>query len=73
MRPPRRYAGSSLRSWRCPPAEVIDDVGPKTVLRLDEIQLASELPPLPAPVTVRRDVWSLQAPWDPITEAYARP
>jgi len=64
------------------PADVIDDVGPRTVNRLDEIQAAAEAPtppppppPPPAPTTfIRRDVWTLQsaAPWDPITEAYAR-
>jgi len=59
-----------------PPGQVIDDVGPRTVIRLDEIQAAAEAPPPPpAPsVFVRRDVWTLQAdaPWDPITIAYAR-
>ncbi|HZN70830.1 MAG TPA: tyrosinase family protein [Micromonosporaceae bacterium] len=60
------------------PAQAIDDVGPRTVIRLDEIQAAAEAPPPPPPPTptlfVRRDVWTLQsaAPWDPITIAYAR-
>jgi tyrosinase len=58
------------------PRDVIDDVGPRTVIRLDEIQAAAETPPAPPASTlfIRRDVWTLQAaaPWDPITEAYAR-
>jgi hypothetical protein len=55
------------------PGSVADDVGPRTVIRLDEIQKASETPPA-ATLFVRRDVWTLQAnaPWDPITLAYAR-
>ena len=55
------------------PAGVIDDVGPRTVIRLDEIQKAAETPPA-STLFVRRDVWTVQsaAPWDPITEAYAR-
>src|SRR5262245_48667688 len=55
------------------PAGVIDDVGPRTVIRLDEIQKAAEAPPV-STLFVRRDIWTLQAaaPWDPITEAYAR-
>ncbi|KMS79122.1 hypothetical protein ACH49_12965 [Streptomyces leeuwenhoekii] len=31
-----------------PPAEVIDDVGPLTVLKLDELQAAAERPPAPS-------------------------
>src|SRR5262245_11071174 len=53
------------------PKDAIDDVGPRTVIRLDQIQAASET--RPAPTTfVRRDVWTLRsaAPWDPITIAY---
>ena len=63
-----------------PPAEVIDDVGPRTVIRLDEIQAAAEQPvpppppPPPPPAFVRRDIWTLQtdANWHPIVLAYAR-
>lgn len=59
-----------------PAAEVIDDVGPLTVKRLDEIQEAAEAPPVPPPVTVfiRRSAWTLQQPtiFDPITLAYAK-
>jgi Common central domain of tyrosinase/Polyphenol oxidase middle domain len=54
--------------------DAIDDVGPRTVIRLDEIQAAAERPAPVSTLFVRRDVWTLQAaaPWDPITEAYAR-
>lgn len=38
-----------------PEAEVIDDVGPRTVQRLDEIALASEQPVPPPPPDVRED------------------
>ncbi len=65
-----------------PEAEVIDDVGPRTVIRLDEIQAAAEQPvpppppPTPPPTTtfVRRDIWTLQtdANWNPIVLAYAK-
>lgn len=55
------------------PDDAIDDVGPRTVIRLDQIQAASETPPASA-AFVRRDVWTLQsaAPWDPMTIAYAK-
>lgn len=61
-----------------PPAEVIDDVGPRTVQRLDAIRAAAEAPP-PAPTLfIRRSAWGLArtatAPsvWDPVTLAYAK-
>ena len=58
-----------------PPAEIIDDVGPLTVIRLDEIMVDAERPPEPAVVTrIRQDVWRLQpdlGTWHPIMEAYA--
>ncbi|GAA2108523.1 tyrosinase family protein [Microlunatus panaciterrae] len=59
-----------------PAGQVIDDVGPQTVIRLDAIQAAAEQPPpAPAGILVRRDVWRLQptaaAPWDPVILAYA--
>ena len=58
-----------------PRDQVIDDVGPQTVLRLDAIRLAAEQPvPPPPSVFVRQDVYALQpegAPPDPIIRAYA--
>jgi tyrosinase len=71
-----------------PAADVIDDVGPRTVQRLDEIALASQ-PPTPGPTPVpgpgptptptatvftRREIFALEAadPFDPHTLAYAR-
>ena len=58
-----------------PPAEIIDDVGPLTVIRLDEIMVDAERPPEPVGTRVRQDVWLLQpdlGTWHPIMEAYAR-
>ncbi len=57
-----------------PEAEVIDDVGPQTIVRLDQIQAAHEAPPPPPATFVRRDVWGLQPgpAWHPIVLAYAR-
>ena len=59
-----------------PQDQLFDDVGPKTVLRLDEIAKAAE--PAPGPVEptsfVRQDVYDLQpsgAPVHPIIAAYA--
>lgn len=51
--------------------DALDDVGPRTVNRLDEIQAAAEAPPA-STLFVRRDVWTLSTTWDPVTEAYAR-
>ncbi len=61
-----------------PPGELFDDVGPRTVIRLDEIAKAAE-PPIPEPdpepeAFVRQDVYTLQpegAPVHPIIAAYA--
>jgi tyrosinase len=58
------------------PDDVIDDVGPRTVIRLDEIQKAFEdTPPEPATIVrVRHDIWKLQPVgnvWHPIVLAYA--
>jgi tyrosinase len=59
-----------------PEAQVIDDVGPQTVVRLDEIQAAAENPPPPATsLFTRQSVYALQpdgAPLHPIIRAYAR-
>ena len=46
-----------------PSSQVIDDVGPQTVLKLDKIRLAAEQPPDPAAATVfvRQDVFALAA------------
>ena len=57
--------------------QVIDDVGPQTVIRLDQIQAASEQPTPPAQPTtfVRQSLYALQpegAPLHPIIRAYAR-
>lgn len=59
-----------------PAAEVVDDVGPLTVTRLDEIARAAEQPPAPPPSSefVRQDVYQLQpagAPVHPVIAAYA--
>jgi len=58
---------------------VIDDVGPETVIRLDQIQAAAENPASPVPavpsVFTRRSVYALQpegAPLHPVIRAYAR-
>ncbi|WP_143695333.1 tyrosinase family protein [Williamsia sp. 1135] len=65
-----------------PEPEIVDDVGPRTVRRLDEIRVAVENPvppppppPPPPPTTlVRRDAWHLSAvdQRHPILTAYAR-
>lgn len=59
-----------------PPDQLVDDVGPRTVLRLDEIAKAAEPAPTPVEPTafVRQDVYDLQppgAPLHPIIAAYA--
>ncbi|HEY8788667.1 MAG TPA: tyrosinase family protein [Actinopolymorphaceae bacterium] len=62
-------------------SSVVDDVGPQTVVRLDEIQAAAENPEPPTPPTpppsvfTRQSVYALQpegAPLHPIIRAYAR-
>lgn len=60
-----------------PPAEVIDDVGPLTVQRLDGIRADAEGPTPTPTLAVRRDVWALEQadpanPFDAITFAYAK-
>ncbi|NNN30173.1 hypothetical protein HLK59_07315 [Streptomyces sp. S3(2020)] len=42
-----------------PPAEIIDDVGPLTVLKLDEIRAAVEHPPVPPVPGVAPEEWLL--------------
>lgn len=69
-----------LNELGVPPDEIVDDVGPATVTRLDEIALANEEPtpppPPPPPPTlfVRRHAWALEPTdaWHPIMEAYAQ-
>lgn len=60
-----------------PEPAIIDDVGPMTVRRLDEIRTAAENPVVPPPplvTLVRRDAWRLSAtdPTHPVLKAYAR-
>ena len=57
--------------------DVVDDVGPQTVVRLDQIALAAENPTPPAQqLFIRQDVYTLQptaaSPLHPIIAAYAR-
>ena len=57
-----------------PEAQVIRDVGPQTVLRLDAIMVEHERPAPTPIVRLRRDIWRLQpegAPWHDIVLAYA--
>lgn len=58
-----------------PEGQIIDDVGPRTVRRLDEIRSVAEsqIPPRP-PHPIRRDAWNLSAinVCHPILTAYAR-
>jgi tyrosinase len=59
------------------PNETFDDVGPRTVIRLDEIAVQHEQPPPPPPVTTftRRDAWALDTDpnvWNPTLLAYAK-
>jgi phosphatidylserine/phosphatidylglycerophosphate/cardiolipin synthase-like enzyme len=44
-----------------PPADIVDDVGPRTVIKLDEIQAASEPPVPPPPAAERPEDWLLAA------------
>jgi Common central domain of tyrosinase/Polyphenol oxidase middle domain len=62
------------------PDQIFDDVGPRTVLLLDQIAFSNEQPipppPPPPPTTfTRRDAWAIDTDindWNPIMLAYAK-